>query len=490
MSSLTSLPLFAEYPIANDYLSGGNARAWFDYAPDEKGLAQRIAAIRDLAFDRKAVAAGLLEQNAAMGAPEDTLANIRRIAKEGALVVTTGHQPVLLGGPLFVAYKILTAVAQAKWITDNLKIPAVPLFWIGNDDDDLAEVLSATSPFGEGCKVHPGKYHGVTGRMPNPCLKNPTLPKIQAADWGEYHTRLIHQIFGKYGVIVMDPLHPATASLRAPFFTAFKGLGGSMFQTVSEMTSRIVEAGCKPQVNLREGDRFLFSLEGNARSRLMEGGEEPKGKLLTTSLSRLLSMEQVLPVVADIAGPSEIAYHAQTRGMYGLMKRTMPVILPRFSMTMARPSDLDTLKSFGLSVSELIEDRSMAEERAAEHSLPGGVRSALTELSEGVQNLYARFNTEISEIYPDLTGASQASQRKAMSIEAYLKKKILAAAKRRCLREDRALASAFDFIFPGQLQERAYNFIYFIEKDPAWTDLVLGSIHPGAFSHQIAEFEA
>ena len=52
----------------------------------------------------------------------------------------TGQQPGFLGGPLLTIYKIATAVALARRETAAGR-PTVPVFWLGDDDDDLREAL-------------------------------------------------------------------------------------------------------------------------------------------------------------------------------------------------------------------------------------------------------------------------------------------------------------------------------------------------------------
>jgi hypothetical protein len=55
-------------------------------------------------------------------------------------VVITGQQPGFLGGPLYTFYKVATAVVLAE-IRTAAGTPTVPVFWSGDDDDDLREAL-------------------------------------------------------------------------------------------------------------------------------------------------------------------------------------------------------------------------------------------------------------------------------------------------------------------------------------------------------------
>jgi len=58
------------------------------------------------------------------------------------LVVSTGQQPQLFGGPLYVLYKALTAVRTAAQLERRLGTPCLAVFWVAGDDHDWLEVAS------------------------------------------------------------------------------------------------------------------------------------------------------------------------------------------------------------------------------------------------------------------------------------------------------------------------------------------------------------
>src|SRR5207249_2697559 len=59
------------------------------------------------------------------------------------LAVTTGQQPGLFTCPLYTSYKGLSAVALARRLERDWKIPIVPVFWVAGDDHDFAEANHA-----------------------------------------------------------------------------------------------------------------------------------------------------------------------------------------------------------------------------------------------------------------------------------------------------------------------------------------------------------
>src|SRR5213592_3461569 len=66
-----------------------------------------------------------------------------RLATGEVLAVTTGQQPGLFTGPLYTIYKGLSAVALARRLERDWKIPIVPVFWVAGDDHDFAEANHA-----------------------------------------------------------------------------------------------------------------------------------------------------------------------------------------------------------------------------------------------------------------------------------------------------------------------------------------------------------
>src|SRR5579864_4589142 len=118
-----------------------------------------------IAYDvsrREGVGAILERQNKSWDASAKTLANIDRLRK-GAAAVVTGQQVGLFGGPMFAIYKALTAVKLAEEAT-AAGVEAVPVFWLATYDHDLAEVNHVSLPAADGTlQVLATSSHDVPG---------------------------------------------------------------------------------------------------------------------------------------------------------------------------------------------------------------------------------------------------------------------------------------------------------------------------------------
>jgi len=60
---------------------------------------------------------------------------------ESPNVVITGQQPGFMGSPLYTLYKIATTIVIAEQRSEKGH-PTIPVFWAGDDDDDLVEAMA------------------------------------------------------------------------------------------------------------------------------------------------------------------------------------------------------------------------------------------------------------------------------------------------------------------------------------------------------------
>src|SRR6478672_3971348 len=89
------------------------------------------------------VPADWLDQLApAFEATGDAAKRLARSANGKGIVVTTGQQPGLFGGPVYTLSKALSALALAERLESECGVPVAPVFWAATDDADFAEASS------------------------------------------------------------------------------------------------------------------------------------------------------------------------------------------------------------------------------------------------------------------------------------------------------------------------------------------------------------
>ena len=121
--------------LIRDYLSGKlkeNGIIDWGYSKEQLELNKK----RSYSFNtRKIVSDVLLDQYRNFSLTDQELKNLNLFKQESTFSVTTGHQLMLLGGPLFFYSKILDVINLAKEIStsDN---SVVPFFWLASEDHD------------------------------------------------------------------------------------------------------------------------------------------------------------------------------------------------------------------------------------------------------------------------------------------------------------------------------------------------------------------
>ncbi|MGB6027888.1 MAG: bacillithiol biosynthesis BshC, partial [Candidatus Sulfotelmatobacter sp.] len=190
---------------------------------------------------RERVSTILERQNKSWNASPRTMANLSRL-RAGAAAIVTGQQVGLFGGPMFAIYKALTAVNLADEAT-AAGIDAVPVFWLATSDHDLAEVNHASIPGPDGLlRTLTTSSHGVPGApVSNVRLGEEILPVVEEAasllgdseasqflrtsyrpgeTLGTAFARFYAQLFGQWGVILLDASDAELHRVAAPMYRA------------------------------------------------------------------------------------------------------------------------------------------------------------------------------------------------------------------------------------------------------------------------------
>jgi bacillithiol synthase len=376
---------------------------------------------------------------------------MERLANPECQVILTGQQAGLLLGPLYTVLKAMHAIRLARHLEETTGRPAVAVFWIASEDHDFKEVNHITwldptgtrqrfeLPLPVGCEGHSvgplpldrealrGLLDTLAKTTPETEFRAPLFDSMREAidtseTLGEIFRDQLLRLLQPEGLITVDPWF-------APIKRRVASVGrweiespGATTAMVLETSERLRTAGYTPQVHRREGDINLFLFVEGVRCRLetREGefvaihprtGETLAGLSAGDLLSRLesepalfspnvvtkpLVRDAVFLPVAYVAGPGEMAYHAQLRHLYEHHGIAMPAIVPRAQGMLVSPPIQRALKRLGLTAEEWI---TMPRERRTDHiarqgeggdalasfdALRRSVSDRMTELSESV----------------------------------------------------------------------------------------------------------
>jgi uncharacterized protein YllA (UPF0747 family) len=280
------------------------------------------------------------------------------LASGSAVVVLTGQQPGLLGGPLYTLYKALTAVVAARRLRAAGQ-PAIAAFWCVGDDTDHDEVAFTSWPrrTEPPARVrdeiaHEGERIGglPAARMEAACAQLrsdwpgavETLDAIDRArtgggDWSGFLAASLDALIAE-PILFLDGNDPVTIEVSQSWLRRAAPERAALGEALAARAAAVRDQGEVPRLTGEEATRCLFVLEGTGR-RLLPENEIPSSgaKLLPNVVLRPLLQEYLLPVAQVVCGDAEIAYRRLLPPIYERLGGQAAPLLRRFGATLFPP---------------------------------------------------------------------------------------------------------------------------------------------------------
>ncbi len=522
--------------LFSDYLYHFERLApFYSGAPAEiKSYKKTSAEVSLTAEKRKELVKILRRQNEAFGASEITLANIARLAQPETFAVVTGQQVGLLSGPAFTLFKALTAVRLAQWLSEQ-GLPSVPVFWLATEDHDLEEVAH-TATFDADYNLvdlrDPGKrpssrcpvgevdlteeitrgLEGLEGHLPAGEARDRLLGDLRACyrpgrRWGEAFGCLMARLFGSCGVVLLDPLDEAIHHLAAPLYETALTRAAVLRDRLAERSAALVRAGYHAQVHVAEDSTLLFARQNGDRVALSErGGEFVLDGKRKVSLADLLAQakkhpfefspnvllrpvvqDAILPTLAYVAGPSELAYLGQAESLYADFGRPMPVVLPRAGFTLLDRRVARILEKYKLSLQDVWQGEEHLTQRVAATGFAAGWSERFDASERDLAGILERLRADIEGIDPTLLDTLKNAEEKIKYQVERLRGKVSRAALQRSELLGRHTELLLRFLAPRKtLQEREVSGAYFLgHAGYEILERLLSEIKIPATEHQI-----
>jgi uncharacterized protein YllA (UPF0747 family) len=426
--------------------------AWTVAAPVSTGAwrerAERRAGERDWSDLWRCLAPAL---NATGPARE----RLERVVAGGGVVVTTGQQPGLFGGPIYTFSKAVSAIALADSLEAATGMPTAPVFWAATDDADFAEAASIAvarqggldvlrsslaPPAGTPMALAPlGDLADQLGRLAAACgsAADPRPLALTREAYGNASSRtvggafvtLLRALLEPLGMAVLDASHDAVGAASESVLRRALASSREIERAVRARGTEIRAAGFTPQVEDVAGLSLVFGREGLVKRRLTVDEQPRAGTRLTPNvLLRPVVEREILPTVAYVAGPGELAYFAQTRPVADALSLGAPLAVPRWSCTLVEPQVEALMKRLNATESELITSGEL-ESRLARAVLDPDAAKALTRLRAALSALpeWMRESAVSLDLERAVQGAAGAMQHRADRLE----RRLLAAVKRR-----------------------------------------------------------
>ena len=486
---------------------------------------------------RGEIAEVLARQNRAFGCSEPTLANIQRLSEPGTFAVVTGQQVGLFSGPAFTLYKALTTVRLAQSLSEQ-GLPCVPVFWLATEDHDLDEVSqgatfdeeynllplrdsgdrpSPRSPVGE--VRHTAEISAALNQMEAALPEGESRSRllqdlrecyVPGATWGESFARFMTRLFGRWGVILMDPLDESVHRLSSGVYQQALGKAAELRAGVLESSHALVQRGYHAQVHVVEDSTLVFVARHGDRLALhqrdgkffIDGSEEISLSKLQSLLAerpldfspnvllRPLVQDSLLPTLAYVAGPSELAYLGQAQSLYQALGRPQPVIFPRAAFTLLDSRTDRLMEKYKLSLEDVWQGEEHLSQKIAASGFAEGWSERFDQSERELEQLLDRLQGDIEKLDPTLLDTLQHAKEKMKYQMERLRGKLTRAALGRSDLLVRHVQALSRFLLPHKdLQERRVGGAYFLGRAGyELLDRLLAQIQVRCSDHQTLEF--
>lgn len=507
-SNFDSLPF---NKLFQHYISGeGSIHGFFTTPPtDEQSVLESISTF-EFKGDRNDAASTLETFNEAHLDSKITQTQIQKVKKSNSLTVVTGQQVTLLGGPLYTIYKTITAILYSKRLEKATGRPVVPVFWLADEDHDIEEVSAIHLPESYDTKeikyshksysdappassIHLGDelnnvWDQLNEHIDETDFTADLMEELEACyqsnmTFGEAFGRLLMSYFQKHGLLLAGSMDPAAKTHTKHLMKAAVRSQSEIVKVLDDTTYALKEAGYHDQVQVQSSNLFYLNDDGErikiqfvdgtwsipgknwTQEELIDTIESHPHKFSPNVFLRPILQDFMLPVAAYVGGPGEISYYAQMKDFYRCFDFKMPIILPRFSLTIFESSVdriLEKLPFNWHTYIERIEDLEKKFVKTSEsvniEKLFGIWRSQIDELSRAKRD-------EIGEIDPSLKGSVGKAKATYFSELDKLKGKVYRSVKEQENVQLDRIKRIKNNIFPsGNLQEREIAFIYYMNK--------------------------
>lgn len=427
-----------------------------------------------------------------------------KLAKPETVAVVTGQQVGLFSGPAYTVFKAATAVRLAKRLNEQ-GIPAVPLFWLATEDHDLAEVDhvwifdSHTRPV----RLQSSSITKTGGPVGQSILKDLPLNLLRKslADFpfgdeivnkveqayqtgrslGASFRHLVEDLLQGYGLLFIDPLEPAIRKIMAPLLSEAAVRSSELTNALLDRDKELQSAGYHSQVHIDKKSSLLFLLDQGRREALKrnEHGQlthrdrvldeqelHDLGESLSpNALLRPVAQDYLLPTIAYVGGPAEIAYFAQSEALYQRLLGRMPIVMPRNGFTLVDARAEKLLDKYKLRVQDLIATKDAVQSNISRQIVPQELSSSVASTSAAIRSGIASLGQQLDRFDKTLTASAKKSEAKMLYQLGKLERKV----QREQLRRDGLASEASEYlsnlVYPERhLQERFYSIIPFMAK--------------------------
>ncbi len=501
--SLTEAGQFSKLFL--DYINGDKVlRKFYSYEPKIDSFKQVIDDKLKETTNRSLLVTVLKEQYSEISDCALQQKNIDLLLNKNTFTVCTGHQLCLFTGPLYFIYKIISTINLAEILKKNYPdFNFVPVYWMASEDHDFEEIRSINL-YGKKISWINSEAKGAVGNLKTDSIaavidelknifgesensneliqlyKDAYLKHRNLADATRY---LVHKIFAEYGLVTLDG---NDARLKCEISDIIKDdiFNNTNYKLVNQTISEFDKNGLKVQVNPREIN--CFYMIDNLRERIehvynssLEDDKRDVYNVLNTSISftketminelklsperfspnvvlRPVYQQKILPNLAYIGGPGEIAYWLEFKEMFDHHKINFPVLIPRNFAMLTDEKSNSQIQKLGFTITDLFKDTELLTKEFV--SKNAGSELSLTLQKDELTNVFADISIKATAVDITLKGSVEAELQKVLNAVKNIESKLVRSEKQKQETSINQIKKLKNKFFPeGSLQERYDN---------------------------------
>lgn len=508
--------------LLNDYLQQKpELRPYYEEYPSVEGFKNLLQKNPYQNFDRAHLVSTLTQQAQSVNnTTNESLSQIQALAATNTYTLTTGHQLCLFTGPLYFIYKIFSVINLAEELKRQFpKQHFVPVYWMATEDHDFEEINHLY--VNDEKIAWQSAQKGAVGHFLTEELKAllPVISKALGKSKNATYLRelferaylqnktltqatryLVNELFGEYGLVIIDG---DDKQFKKQFIEECKAdlFSHTAYSVVGAASAGLAEMDYHLQVNAREINLFLLGQQSRLRIEKQKGGfalqdksvaysSEELEKMLHESpelfspnvILRPLYQQKILPNLAYIGGPGELAYWLQFKPFFDNQNIQYPLLVPRNFVTVVPASSVQKLQKLNLESSAVFTDEV---ELVKQLQISTKGLFDLSEEEVQLKHLYEKIRLKAIADDKSLDAKVAADLQRALNALEVTSEKVNRSRRRKMTEEKLRLQQIHDSIFVGDTpRERHDNFSnLFLAYGKEFFTVLKKELHPLKLQH-------
>ncbi len=485
-------------------------------------------------IDRHILCDILDKQNKAFKAKPETFRSIEKLRQDDTLVIFSGQQPGLYGGPLLTLIKAIGIVKKAVLLQSQTDRQVVPIFWIACDDHDFEEANHTWLPNRNGnierlqylsedlpdisvadiCLDDETGYNNLIDKTKNILGETDFTEELYSRLISAYSrdgnfmrafARYLIDILPDFGLILFCPYDNDVKTISKSFFKRMaeghfrsKELMGKTGQSLKKDGYHIQAEKKESAVHLfyhdperkpihLEDDSFLVGDKKLGLPALLDLIDKYPEKFSPDVLTRPVWQSYLFPVVAQSGGSSEIAYFCQIGNLFELYGLVQPYILSRPTLTLVEKRQQELMDKYDIKLSDLAGDVEQIVNRILSDSFPEEIEKKLSDFKDNLETDFDDLSGTILETYSNLEPMAKQTFGKIDSAIGHLEKKVRSQHKKNNDIIRNRIYRLAATLYPNKsFQERVININYFISRYGfGIVDFIIEKMETNTTEHQM-----